>query len=551
MGKAKETERLRIEKVLNVRLVLIVVWSLLLAPAGKAATNFTHGSDTARKYGVHEIILTGDGSVPNPFDTPCEVTFTSPTGVSVTVNAFYDCRDTWRARCYVNETGRWSWRSSSARDHGLDGESGSFTAVGSGLRGKIIKDPDNSNALATDDGRWFLCVGDTPYSLFQEEKAKWKEYVRDDQDQGITFVRATMLGAQDDWDPLFKDGDHDRLNVHKFQINDDRLIWMLDHYPDMYVEFILLPGCNTGWSNDETFWYGLTASQHRRILKYIVARYAAFPEIVWQIVNDYNFSPSHPHNVALANEAGDYLMKNDPWGHLTTAGGIRGDDFYFPDKEWATFFHLETLDALPADQVKDYTDFPVHVFCGEDRYETYRQPDHPAVFFRRLIWSWTLSGGSACYGGDWDDIVPYSESSLHGLDNMIYVKDFFVKNEIDLSGYLPDDNCVTSNARGAGRPKVMRTQDSTSYVIYHPNASVNGQGADISPATPYLSIDDLPAADYELVWMRADNGEIQKTDFSHDGGNKLLVSPWEGTDVVLYLHADPAKGVRSPSGGKL
>ena len=251
----------------------------------------------------------------------------------------------------------------------------------------------------------------------------------------------------------------------------------------MYVEFILFGECNTGWTGDETLWYNLSGEQHRRIMKYIMARYAAFPEIIREVVNDYKYSSSHPHNVEMANEVGNYFMNNDPWNHLITTGGIRGDDFYFTNSDWATLFHLETLDALPADQVNDYRDFPVHVFNAEDRYETYKEPDHPKIYFRRLIWSWTLSGGSACYGGDWDDIVPYSQSSFEGLDNIIYVKDFFHHNGIELSGYIPDDNCVNSSARGVNRPKVMRTQTKSSYVIYHPNACIDGQGADISSVT--------------------------------------------------------------------
>ena len=512
------------------------------------SVNFTRGAETAQKFGVHEITLTGDGTVPNPFDTPCEVTFTPPSGSSgsVTVDAFYDGDNSWHARCYVTETGNWSWRSTSSIDAGLDNKAGAFSAVDSELRGKLKRHPENAKALATDNGKWFLNIGDTPYLLFHEDHDKWKEFIRDDWNLGISLVRAQMIGGGGD--RFFENADHNKLNTSNFQTDDSRLIWMLDHYPGMYIEFIVFGGCNTGYMGDETWWHGLTGEQRNRILKYVVARYAAFPEIIWEIVNDYKYSSLHPNNVAMANEAGGYFKDNDPWHHLITTGGVRGDDFYFRYNGWASFFHLETLDALPADQAKEYRRYSVHVFDGEDRYERYKQPDHPKIYFRRLIWAWTLSGGSACYAGYHDKIIPYSQTPFEGLNNIIHVKNFFEDNKIDLSGYISDDYCVSSGATGTKRPKVMRTQSKSAYVIYHPNAGMDSQGANISFDTASLTINDLSAGAYTVLWMRANNGLTQEMYFNHNGGDKFLISPWPGIDVVIYLRADPVVGMKALAG---
>jgi hypothetical protein len=65
-------------------------------PAAWAA-NFTSGTDTAVEFGVHEIVLTGDGSVANPFDTIATVNFVPPSGQknAKTVHGFHDADDTW------------------------------------------------------------------------------------------------------------------------------------------------------------------------------------------------------------------------------------------------------------------------------------------------------------------------------------------------------------------------------------------------------------------------------------------------------------------------
>ena len=104
-----------------------------------AAQNFTSGA-SAKKFGVHEVVLAGNGGVANPFDTPCSVTFTAPSGAAKTVSAFFDGGSTWRARVYVAETGSWTWRSTSG-DAGLNAKSGIFSAETSSLPGRLLIHP--------------------------------------------------------------------------------------------------------------------------------------------------------------------------------------------------------------------------------------------------------------------------------------------------------------------------------------------------------------------------------------------------------------------------
>jgi Domain of unknown function (DUF5060) len=54
---------------------------------------------------------------------------------AVTVDAFYDGGNTWRARVYVGETGKWAWASTCETDRRRNGQSGDFVAEGSTLRG--------------------------------------------------------------------------------------------------------------------------------------------------------------------------------------------------------------------------------------------------------------------------------------------------------------------------------------------------------------------------------------------------------------------------------
>src|SRR5262245_50309962 len=90
------------------------------------AANFTSGAGKALRFGTHEIVLTANGSAGNPFDTVAKVKFIPPSGPehAVSVDAFFDGGDVWRARVYVSETGAWEWTSICATNAGLDGKSG-------------------------------------------------------------------------------------------------------------------------------------------------------------------------------------------------------------------------------------------------------------------------------------------------------------------------------------------------------------------------------------------------------------------------------------------
>jgi hypothetical protein len=100
------------------RILLTVVVCLQAPAVVTAAANFTSGTTSAVKFGVHEITLTGRSDVDNPFDTLVTVTFQPPSDapLSRTVHAFYDGDNTWRARVYVHEAGDWSWSSRCTTD---------------------------------------------------------------------------------------------------------------------------------------------------------------------------------------------------------------------------------------------------------------------------------------------------------------------------------------------------------------------------------------------------------------------------------------------------
>ncbi|MEN6456924.1 MAG: DUF5060 domain-containing protein [Prolixibacteraceae bacterium] len=574
-------------------------------------SNFTSDTGTARKFGVHEVVLRGSRLKANPFDTDCQVVFVAPSGRRRRINAFYDGGKTWRARVYVDEEGAWTWESFCDEDSRLGGIKGNFRAIDSDLRGMLHKAPGNPKQWKTDNGQWFLNISDTGYHLFNKNETLWKAYIEDLSKLGVTSVRAGSLGgvAWDEESPInqsFRDAYPDcnafttdnnpwmeenlyKINLERFRTSDERMIWMLNNYPDIYIQLILF-GIRT-WGKDDTGeqWNAIPQEVRNSTMKYMVARWSAFPQIFYLIVNDLHCSDKFPDNQSFIREVGRYFAANDPWEHLISAGPNRFQKFPFTDEEdleWVSYIHIEDLFALDAREAELYETCPLHVFLGEDWYEHTRLDRsrdylyHPEYFYRWLFWSWTLSGGSANYGGRWARIHPYFSTGsllyteplgglekesrntqtsrneapasktfvrakyntqLKGLNSVKYITDFFSDRRIDLSEFIPDPGMVSDkNTREEGKYlKLMRKGDKE-FIIYDPNALSGGNNTliDIDKTVRFcLDFGDINKK-YSVNWYCPLNGNTVNGGQIECNGRVSFEAPWQGVDVILYLKED-------------
>ncbi len=312
--------------------VISLVAGLFSVVMPAMGSNFTTGTQTARKFGTHEIVLSGNGAVSKPFDTVATVTFTPPSGPAraITVRAFYDGENTWRARVYVTETGTWQWSSSAVFDPLLNGNSGWFAAVDSILPGRVKPQPGNAKGWLTEDGRSFLSVSDTEWLLLSQDSQlirNWQQLTQNDAARDINVLGPVAFledwgtgdipnqGKNEAW-PGEISMDYTRYDLTKFQSAENRLIWIFDNYPDIFISAMLF-----GTQGLDT-WLGLQTSEQNSTMDYMIARWSAFPSLIWLVREDQDI----PNSVTLAfnREIINYFSANEPWRHLISTERCQG-----------------------------------------------------------------------------------------------------------------------------------------------------------------------------------------------------------------------------------
>jgi hypothetical protein len=385
---------------------------------------------------------------------------------------------------------------------------------------------------------------------------------------GLGGDRWQMGGRREQWTDWWRGDDYApwtstdpvAFDLSRFQTTDARLTWLLETYPDLYVQLILFGEGPYGEDYAEHLWFGLSERTRAATVRYMLARWAAFPNVIWQVNNDAFFGREYPSNRAFAREVGRIIAAEDPWDHLLSTGGHRSAPFPFatPEDDWIDYVHLEGAYELGADAIEPYAGRKQHVMLGEDYYEQDhpdKNPAEPGYFYRWLIWSWLLSGGSANYGGRWSVIHPYFStegqryqlqwqpsrpayvSRLTGLDWLPKLREFLGGSGVDLSLFTPDDRVVVDVEGRAGtrRPKLMR-RDDLEFVAYHPNAAADGRTAHPGSSSAALRLDLREVAgQFTTEWFRPADG-ARAAGPSVTGGDVLnLVAPWQGTDVVLHV----------------
>jgi hypothetical protein len=252
----------------------------------------------AQKWTKYELAFSGSIEYENPVQDlkSMEVTFTSPTGKTKTINAFWDGGKTWKARFMPDETGIWNFitKSSDQKNAGLNDQRGTFSCVPNRgdhdiyVHGPVIN-PEGTYYLAHSDGKPFFYMGCTAWNgALKSTAEEWDHYlshrVRNHYNV-IQLVTTQWRGCDKNNEGLvaFEGSGRIRINPEFFRRIDDRIDRVNEH--GLVAMPVILWALQNGSGRELSPGYYLPDDQAIILARYIVARYGG-NHVVWALGGD-------------------------------------------------------------------------------------------------------------------------------------------------------------------------------------------------------------------------------------------------------------------------
>ena len=276
----------------------------------------------------------------NPFDAAVTGEFSGPHNQKLRVAGFYDGNQTWRIRFSAPTPGAWTLRTVSDIP-ALNGKTESIQARANSNRrvhGILRADPEHPYHFRYEDGARFYLMGYEADWLWGADmldpQRKLMHRLIDQIDaRGFNYVLINVYahdtrwcpGKVNEWDfgpsPVYPwEGtndkpDHSRLNPKFFQIFDGMMNALRDK--GMVAHLMLKV------YNKAVKWPAPGSVDEARFFRYVVARYQAYPNLVWDFAKE---SYNEKNNVLQKNLL-DLVRAEDTYRHMV---GVHDDDSY----EW-------------------------------------------------------------------------------------------------------------------------------------------------------------------------------------------------------------------------
>jgi hypothetical protein len=307
--------------------VLFSKWGLLgLVVIGGAIGGYVIDRESrtvasAPQWSVYEIPLAASGHYSNPYtQASVSATIVGP-GTTMTVKGFWDGGQTWRIRVACTAQGTWGYTTDSA-DSGLNGKSGIFHCVSplAGNHGFLRRDVAYPSSFVWDDGSHYFMWGQTYYEIIRSAMAgtNWKTSIDHTAAYGMNKVRMlvypwgdpSVFNPYPDSQPFMGRStapNHDLLNLTHWQRLDEIIQYLASK--DLVADLIIFPDASRAFG---------TQAQDDRYTRYVIARFAAYHNVIWCLANEWSFSPK---GQPYWDHEGSIVRSDDPW--MVSAVGLR------------------------------------------------------------------------------------------------------------------------------------------------------------------------------------------------------------------------------------
>ncbi len=279
------------------------------------------------QYGLFELTISSQTHHKNPFtDVNPVATVTGPDGASQRVRCFYDGASEngdgiWRFRYMPMATGDYRFAVESD-DLELDGATGAFRCVASKRSGPIRPSSFNPHLTVYANGDSYVPVGDCAFFILSDQwdQKKRLTWIDDVASKGVNKVIMCMVN--DDGPsvmPWLGDRharDYTRFDLERMRAWEELVQHMDDRGVIAYLWF---------YSDDSSAIYPPKNSDvERQYFEYIVARFAAYENVVWNLALEYR----EYRDDVWARAMADLVKEEDPYDHLVAIH--LGEDFPEP-----------------------------------------------------------------------------------------------------------------------------------------------------------------------------------------------------------------------------
>ncbi len=512
-------------------------------------------------YEIAVLSASTSNTYTNPFqDVAFIATFTSPSGRTFQSHGFYNGSQTWLMRFMPDEVGTWSYSWQFASTTG----NGNFTCIAKQnpkLHGHVRIDPQNRHKLRFDDGTPFHWIGGKYLSFkrpfgFPDKQplsvperyspatyvAYCKNYLNQIAAMGLNGVVLKFSVLPLNYDLCTMDLEYfayaDQIMYHAMnlgimvQINifdiwgkrKENVDWVNPEAPPV-TDLLLEP-----W-NPSTY-----AQQTHFYLKYLVSRYAAFPNTMWELWNE---AQRRGDSAAAATSAYVPIIRQyDPYklpigaSELYVATYPELDITFFHggykcDHTAWNWMHNATLDPASTGLSK-WRPYAAYGFSfGRPILWNELFPYEPetqeqlASWYRACFWGNLTAGSVGTSESPWEyiDQVPNLSTTYHSYFAS------FINQLIDLNSLMPRDSEVQCSSGTA----TMCANLQKEYVIYHFTQSNNSQTT--------LQIYLYPG-NYYYRYYNPKNGQWHgdRASRSFSSANfKSFTTPTFNQDIVLYI----------------
>lgn len=258
----------------------------------------------APRWDVQELALESAREYPNPYlDVEVTAEIQPPSGAPVTVRGFWDGGRAFKIRWTPTEPGRWTYVTRSA-DAGLGGKRGELrvAAPRAGAHGFLRRDAQYPYSFLFDDGTRYFLFGNTFYGLVTNALSgdNWKTAVDKTRALGMNKIRYYITRQPKEQSAQWIEAAaSNRPGVDIFRKADETVRYLAGR--GVIADLIVFEREHVD---------RLTQEQAERFVRYVAARYAAFPNVIFCLQNEWEYTKKPKEFWSAVGRA---ARAADPW----------------------------------------------------------------------------------------------------------------------------------------------------------------------------------------------------------------------------------------------